>query len=123
MSDTTPAGGVPSSNRTVMIIQSYLWVLALIPFFLEKNDREVQWHAKHGIVLMIAELILGVALGIVNSVATGVPFLGCLAALIALLVGFVVWVAVILVHVLAAVKGVNGQRFLVPYVSQYADRF
>ena len=123
MSDPSPAGGTPSSNRTVMIILSYLWILAIVPLVLEKEDREVQWHARHGIVLLVAELILGVALGILSAIGSGIPFLSCLAALVASLVGFVVWMAVIIVHVLAIVKGVNGQRFLVPYVSQYADRF
>jgi len=122
MSDPAPGGGTPSSNRTVMIILSYLWILALIPLLVEKDDREVQWHAKHGIVLLVAELILGVVLGLLSTLASGVPFLNCLAAFIASLVAFVVWVAVIIVHVLAIVKGVNGQRFLVPYVSEYADR-
>ncbi|RPJ74820.1 MAG: hypothetical protein EHM24_05390 [Acidobacteria bacterium] len=122
MSDPVPAGGTPSSNRTVMIILSYLWILALIPLLVEKDDREVQWHAKHGIVLLVAELVLGVTLGIVNSVVASVPFFGCLAAFIGALVGFVIWIAVIVVHVLAIVKGVNGQRFLVPYVSEYANR-
>ena len=55
MTEPTPRGGAPSSNRTVMIILSYLWMLALIPLLVEKDDREVQWHAKHGIVLLVAE--------------------------------------------------------------------
>ncbi len=123
MSEPVPGGGTPSSNRTVMIILSYLWILALIPLLVEKDDREVQWHAKHGIVLLVAELILGVVLGLLSTLAAGVPFLNCLAVFIASLVAFVVWLAVIIVHVLAIVKGVNGQRFLVPFVSEYADRF
>lgn len=122
MSDQAPVGGTPSGNRTVMIVLSYLWILALVPFFVEKDDREVQWHAKHGIVLMIAEIILGIALAIVNATVGSIPFLGCLVVFIGALVGFVVWIAILVVHVLAIVKGVNGQRFLVPYVSQYADR-
>ena len=31
MADATPGSGVPSSNRNVMILLSYLWLLALIP--------------------------------------------------------------------------------------------
>src|SRR3954449_5072929 len=50
--------GGASSNRGVMIVLAYLWPLALVPLLLEKNDAEVQWHAKHGLVLMIAELVL-----------------------------------------------------------------
>ena len=47
-----------SPNRGVMIVLAYLWLLALVPLLVERQDPEVQWHAKHGIVLMIAELIL-----------------------------------------------------------------
>ena len=56
----------------------------------------------------------------VNGIALQVPFLGCLARFISMLVGFVVFVAVIAVHLLAIVKGVNGQRLVLPFVSQYA---
>ena len=31
MADATPTPGTPSSNRSVMIVLSYLWLLALIP--------------------------------------------------------------------------------------------
>ena len=58
MADATP-GSAPSSNRNVMILLSYLWLLALVPLLTEKDDKEVQWHAKHGLVLMVAELFCG----------------------------------------------------------------
>ena len=57
MADATP-GSAPSSNRNMMIVLSYLWLLALVPLLTEKDDKEVQWHAKHGMVLMVAELFL-----------------------------------------------------------------
>ena len=31
--------------------------------------------------------------------------------------------AILVVHVLCIMKGVNGQRFLIPGVSEYADKF
>ena len=46
-----------SPNRGVMIVLAYLWPLALVPLLVEKQDAEVQWHAKHGLVLMVAELV------------------------------------------------------------------
>ena len=52
---TTPAGPA-SSNRSVMIVLSYLWILALIPFLMEQDDKDVRWHAKHGLVLLGAEI-------------------------------------------------------------------
>jgi uncharacterized membrane protein len=122
MADVSP--GIPpppspaaSSNRNVMIVLSYLWLLALVPLLTEKDDKEVQWHAKHGIALMVAEIVLWVAITMVNIV-TGL-FIGCLIGFLSLFV----WVAIVVLHILCIVKGINGQRLIVPGVSQYADRF
>jgi uncharacterized membrane protein len=123
MTDPTPPVGAQSGNRTIMIILSYLWLLALVPLLVEKNDREVQWHAKHGIVLMVAEVILWVVWTIVSTVISQIPVFGCLGAAVGALIAFLVWVGIIVLHVVAMVKGINGQRLVVPYVTQYADRF
>jgi uncharacterized membrane protein len=111
-----PAAGAPSSNRGVMIVLSYLWLLALVPLLVEKDDKDVQWHAKHGVVLMLAELILWIAMYIVQAILGTI--LGCLFALLTFPVGL----AIIAVHILAIVKGLNGGRLIIPGVSQYADR-
>lgn len=110
-----PTAGAPSSNRGVMIVLSYLWLLSLVPLLVEKDDKEVQWHAKHGIVLMLAELILWIAMYIVQAILGTI--LGCLFALLTFPVGL----AIIAVHILAIVKGINGGRLIIPGVSQYAD--
>jgi uncharacterized membrane protein len=122
MADVTPGippppPPAPSSNRNVMIVLSYLWLLALVPLLTEKDDREVQWHAKHGIVLMVAEIVLWVAVTMVNIV-TGV-FIGCLIGFLSLFL----WVALVILHILCIVKGINGQRLIIPGISQYADKF
>jgi uncharacterized membrane protein len=111
-----PTSGTQSSNRGVMIVLSYLWLLALVPLLVEKEDKEVQWHAKHGIVLMLAEIVFWIAVAIVQ-VALG-TILGCVVGLLS----FFVWVAVVVLHIIAIVKGINGGRLIVPGVSQYADR-
>ena len=95
---------------------SYLWLLALVPLLVEKDDREVQWHAKHGIVLMVAELVLWIAIYIVQAVLGTI--LGCLFALLTLPIGL----AIVVVHILAIVKGINGGRLIIPGVSQYTEK-
>lgn len=116
-----PPGGAVSQNRGIMIVLSYLWLLALIPLLVEKEDREVQWHAKHGIVLMVAEFILWIGLFVVQMVAAAVTHGvgGCLTGIL----GLFIWLAVIILHIFCIIKGVNGQRVIVPGISQYADRF
>lgn len=115
-----PTPGAQSGNRNVMIVLSYLWLLALVPLLVEKEDKEVQWHAKHGIVLMVAELVLWIAITIISFVLGAMSMgLGCLVSL--LTVGL--WIGILVVHLMCIVKGVNGQRFLIPGVSEYASRF
>ena len=115
-----PAGGSSSggasSNRGLMIALSYLWLLALIPLLVEKDDGEVQWHAKHGLTLLVAEVCLWVVFAVLSMV------LGPLACFLAI-VQLVLFIGIVVVHILCIVKGVNGERFLIPGVSQYADRF
>ena len=113
-----PMGGNVSPNRTFMIVLSYLWILFLVPLLVEKEDQEVQWHARHGLVISVAELILWIAVWIVSMAASFVDFLGCTGCILYL----VVWIGVLVVRILCIVKGVNGQRFLIPGISQYADR-
>jgi len=117
MADATPGSTAPSSNRTVMIVLAYLWLLALIPLLVEKEDKEVQWHAKHGLVLLLAEIILWVAITMISIVAGAI--IGCFVGLLS----FGLWVGILILHVVCIVKGVNGQRLIIPGVSQYADKF
>lgn len=112
----TSSGDSASSNRGLMIALSYLWLLALIPLLVEKDDAEVQWHAKHGLTLLVAEVILWIAFAVLSMV------LGPLACVLAI-VQLVLFIAIIVIHIICIVKGVNGERFLIPGVSQYADRF
>jgi len=114
MPEPTPAG-TASSNRGVMIVLSYLWILALVPLLVEKEDQDVQWHAKHGIVLMVAEIVFWIAFNIVIYL---IPF-GCVVGLLGPLVALVF----LAVHVVAIIKGLNGQRLIIPGLSEYASRF
>jgi uncharacterized membrane protein len=109
-----------SPNRGAMIALAYLWPLAVVPLFLDKQDAEVQWHARHGIVLMIAELVLLFAYIMLTSVVSLATFgLGCVLSLF-LVFG---WIGVLALHIVAIIKGINGQRLIVPGVSEYASRF
>ena len=103
-----------------MIVLAYLWPLALVPLLVEKQDAEVQWHAKHGIVLMVAELILLFAYIFITSIVSLATLgLGCVLSLFLIFA----WVGILAVHVVAILKGINGTRFIIPGISEYANRF
>jgi hypothetical protein len=110
-----------SPDRGVMIVLAYLWPLALVPLFLQKDDAEVQWHAKHGIVLMIAELIVILAYLLATTLLS-LATLGVGCAIGVFLMVFV-WIGILALHIVAILKGVNGARLIVPGISGYASRF
>jgi uncharacterized membrane protein len=109
-----------SPNRGVMIVLAYLWLLALVPLLLEKRDADLQWHAKHGLVLAFAELLLLCGYAVMASIVSLATLgLGCVLSIL-LVFG---WVAILALHVVAILKGVNGSRLILPGLSHYADRF
>jgi uncharacterized membrane protein len=115
-----PPTEVVSDNRSIMIVLSYLGLLALIPLLVDKDDKEVQWHAKHGLVLAAVEVAVMIGLMVIGGVLGAISGgLGCIFGLL-----WPVFMLVILVvHILCIVKGLNGQRFLIPGISEYTDRF
>jgi len=117
---TPTTEGVVSENRKLWIVLSYFGLLALIPLLVEKDDPEVQWHAKHGLVLTAAEFVIFVGLTIAGMV------IGAMSAGLGCILGLawpVVMVAVLVVHVMCIVKGINGDRLLIPGISEFADKF
>jgi hypothetical protein len=110
----------PSPNRALMIVLAYLWPLAVVPLLVEKEDAEVQWHAKHGIVLMAAEIVLLLAFVFVTSIVSLATFgLGCVFSLFAIFV----WMGILALHLAAIIMGINDKRLIIPGISQYASRF
>lgn len=112
------AEGAP--NRAAMLVLAYMWPLAVIPLFLATDDADVQWHAKHGLVLMAAELALLLGLSIVMQLLMVVTFgIGCLAS-----ITFVfLWGGVLVLHVVAIIRALGGRRLIIPGVSEYASRY
>ena len=107
-------------NRPTMLVLAYLWPLSIIPLFLARDDVEVQWHARHGLVLMAAELALFLVLSIATTLFTIVTLgIGCVVSVVFL----VLWTGVLVLHVAAIVRALNGTRLIVPGVSEYASRF
>lgn len=109
-------GGTGSDNRTLMVVLSYLWILALIPLLMEEDDPEVRWHARHGLVLTAAEIAFWLIVMGINTIS------GCLGCMLMPLYA-VAWLATLGLHIACMVKGVKGERLIIPWLSQYADRF
>ncbi len=107
-------------NRATMLVLAYLWPLAVIPLLLARDDAEVQWHAKQGLVLMGAELAIFLALAVISTVFTVVTIA---VAFVMTLVFLCLWAGVFVLHLVAIVRALTGTRLVIPGVSEYAARF
>jgi uncharacterized membrane protein len=98
-----------------MLVLSYLGILALIPLFVKKDDKEVQWHAKNGLGLTVAWILLWIVIAIIERfmpavVGCGIAVIHCVLAL-----GFLA------VVILAIMKALKGERMRFPVISDFAD--
>lgn len=113
-----PSGPPPagSGDDALMLVLAYLWILALIPLLAEKGKPNVQWHAKNGILILAAEIVVWVALSILQFL----PFLGTIlgCGLIPL-----VFLGFLVVRIIAIVKATQGQKFRLPLISDYVDQW
>ena len=92
-----PAG---AGDDNLMAALSYLWILSVVMLLIKKDSDYVQFHAKQGLVLFLASIILMV-----------VPILGWMFQLV-IAIGVVV----------GFVKALTGERFALPLVADLAAK-
>lgn len=134
MSNDVPPADVPQQqysapppatkkDNTVMLVLSYLGILFLVPMLTEKDDPDVQWHAKHGMVLFIAEIILFVALGFLFFVLGFIPYIGWIISAFGCFVWGILPIGILVLHILCIMKATKGERMQIPLVTDYVSRF
>jgi len=96
-----------TNNKSIALL-SYIGLLVLVPLLTAKDDEFVQFHAKQGLVLLIA----AIAIAVVNII----PILGQIVSLIGGL-------ACLVLAVMGIINVLNGERKPLPLIGQYADRF
>ena len=103
-----PSGGIQSIGATetvrpddkIMLVLSYLGILALVPLIVVKDSPYVQWHAKQGLGLALLFLL-----------ASWVPVVNCFA--------FALYLTLVVVGIL---KSLGGVRWRIPAAAQIADK-
>jgi len=95
-----------SENKLLAAI-SYLGVLCLIPLLLKKDDKFVQFHAKQGLVLFIAEIVV--------SFINIIPFLGQMIWLF-------VSLAFLLISIIGLIKACQGEWWKIPFLYEYSQK-
>ena len=128
---SSPLGGMDPKIAAAI---SYIWIVGLIFFFLEKENKFVRFHAMQSIlfgvansvimvVLMILATILTVAFGIGGAMVGG--GVGTLVSLFVWLIWLLFWLIAMAMFVgliFAAVKAYQGEMFKLPVIGNMAEK-
>jgi uncharacterized membrane protein len=113
----------------------YIWIVGLIFFFLEKENRFIRFNAMQsvlygimGSIVMIAfviiNIVLAIAIAAVSSTAGDAA--GGILSLLVSLISLVIWLVVPLVYflglILGAVKAYQGKTFKFPIIGNMAEK-
>ncbi|HUS11839.1 MAG TPA: DUF4870 domain-containing protein [Pyrinomonadaceae bacterium] len=112
---------------------SYIWIVGVIFFFIEKENRFVRFHALQSIIFGIANSVIMVVLAVIAIVLTfafsigGAIVGGGIGSLIHLFV-WLIWLIFWLLGlvfliglVFAAIKAYQGEKFKLPIIGNMAE--
>ena len=94
----------------IQLVLAYLSCLSLIPYLTVKDSPFVAWHAKQGLVLFGAEVVLSLLSGVLIPLGGG-----CW--------GPVGELGLIGVSIYAILRALKGERWRVPGAADLADKF
>jgi len=133
---TSPTGS--GLDPKIAAALSYIWIVGLIFFFIEKENKFVRFHAMQSILFGIANTVIMMVLAIIATILTVVFTIGAAAASAAgsggvgAIVGLFVWLIWLLFWVvamvflvgliLAAVKAYQGKKFKLPIIGNMAEK-
>jgi uncharacterized membrane protein len=108
-----------AARRFPLLVLAYLGPTAIIPLVANGGDREIRWHAWHGLLLVVIEVAV---IGGLTAVA-GLTALSNLAGGITLgVIAWIAWVTALAVQLTAMLTALNGGRLGVPLISALATR-
>ncbi len=127
-----PASGSGIDPKVAAAL-SYIWIVGVIFFFLEKENKFVRFHAMQSILFGIANTVIMMVLLVIGFVLTfafgigGAMVGGVAGSLVSMLV-WVIWLlfwligmALILGLIFAAVKAFQGQKLKLPIIGNIAE--
>jgi uncharacterized membrane protein len=108
---------------------SYIWILGLIFFFVEKSNRFVRFHAAQAILLGIAGVVLffvWIVLGIVGtgiSIADQTGFVSLAFSCISLCIPSLLGLGLFGLSVWGLIAGFTGKYVKMPIIGDIAERW
>ena len=112
-------GGLSSEDR-IFAGLSYISILFIVPLILRHDQEDVYFHARQGMVLFGAELIVWFILFMLDSFL--VILLPSLSMGLAQILGTVSWVAFVIISIMAIFSVFSAKRWEIPVLGKIAKR-
>jgi uncharacterized membrane protein len=94
-------------------------ITGIIFLVIEKDDKEVKFHAWQAIFLGAAAIILSIVLNILGFIFASIAgFLGVLISIIA----FVVNIGIFIIWIVAMIKAYKAEHWLIPVIGNLAEQ-
>jgi uncharacterized membrane protein len=99
-------------NKAIAAL-SYLWILVLIPLLVKKDSKFVMAHAKQGLALFIAEIIVWV----VEIFFRWIPFIGIFFVILA----NICYAILAVVSIIALLYALTGKCWKIPGIYEFSE--
>jgi uncharacterized membrane protein len=114
---------------------SYIWIVGLILFFIEKENKFIRFHAMQSVlygvmwtvvmtVLAILNMILAIAFGVAAAAAGDA---GSIIGMVVSLISGLIWLVIPLLYlgglIFGALKAYQGAIFKFPIIGNLAEKF
>lgn len=116
-SSTKGTGLAPNLASTLCYV--CMPISSIIFMLLDKDDKDVQFHAWQGTTFGIGYLVAIVAIEILSTILGAIlTFLGVIVGLVIPLLGlgaFILWIVCL-------IKAYQGERWKIPYIGDFAEK-
>lgn len=94
-------------------------ITGIIFLVIEKEDKEVKFHAWQAIFLGGAAIALSIVINVLGFVFASIAgFLGMIISLL----GFVVNIGIFVIWIIAMIKAYKGEHWLIPFIGNLAEQ-
>lgn len=116
---SAPSGGGLAPNVASLLCYLCGFITGIVFIVIEKENKDVRFHAWQSIFFGVALIILGVAIRIVIeillAISLGLAFIGTLLNLLLSLAILGIWVFLM-------IKAYQGERFKLPFIGDLAEQ-
>jgi uncharacterized membrane protein len=118
-----PSGGGGGTGLAPNVASLLCYVCTIITgiifLVIEKEDKEVKFHAWQAIFLGGAAIALSIVINVLGFVFASIAgFLGMIISLL----GFVVNIGIFVIWIIAMIKAYKGEHWLIPFIGNLAEQ-